>query len=131
MAKAPALSNAILDHIVGNATWTSPAPVHISLHTGNPGTTGANEASSASTSNYARVEAAASDWGSAAAGAIANSAAITFPEGGNDQEITHFGVWDSASGGAFQRGGALTAPFTYAANVTPEFAIGACVLSES
>ena len=131
MAKSPGLSHSFLDHIVGNATWTSPAPVFIALHTATPGTTGASEASGAGASNYVRVEAPAASWGAAVSSSMANSAAITFPEGGDAQTITHFSVWSAITAGDFLRGGALTASFAYNSNITPQFAIGACVLSES
>lgn len=133
MAKSTIHANAVLDNI---GDLTIHAGTYISLHTGDPGTTGASEASGAGASNYARVQVnanggAAPSWGAAAAAAMANVGAITFPQGGDDQVITHFGVYDAASAGNFIRGGALDSQFTYAANVTPEFAAGALELTEA
>lgn len=122
MAKENALSNDILDHLVGNATWTSPAPIHIALSdTGTEVTTG----------NAARVEVPDTDWEAAADGSLANSAVITFQEGGGDANVDGFQVWDAATGGTLLRTGTLTESFTWGSNVTPEFAVGACTLSES
>lgn len=133
MAKSTAHANALLD-LIGD--MSAHAETHVSLHTGDPGTTGANEAVDTGDSNYARVEVNAQGgaeprWKAAASKAMANEGAITFPEGGNDQAITHFGLWDAATGGNFIRGGALDSGFTYADNVTPEFAEDALELTEA
>lgn len=129
MAKSVAIRNAILDHIFGNAVWSAPADIHISLHTGDPGTTGANEAAGG---NYARANTTPdTDWGAAADGVIANANDIDFPEGGDGDTITHFGIWTAASGGSFIRGGALVSSFVYGATVTPSFAAGALTCSET
>lgn len=133
MSKSTAHANAVLDAIGDMTLHTA---TYISLHTGDPGTTGANEASAAGASNYARVQVnaqggASPDWAAAAAAAMVNEGAITFPEGGDDQSITHFGVFDAASAGNFLRGGALDTGFTYGAAVTPEFADGALELTEA
>lgn len=126
MAKSTTHANQVLDHLTGNASWTAPASgLFISLHTASPGTTGANETSLGS---YARV---AGSFGAASSGSAANDAAITFATDGGGAAITHFGVWDASTAGNFIRGGALSSSFTYSAAVTPEFAIGACTLSEA
>jgi hypothetical protein len=71
----------------------------VSLHTGDPGTTGANEVTGG-TPAYARK---AATWGAAAGGSRALSASVTFdvPSG---VTITHFGAWSAATGGNFQGG---------------------------
>lgn len=129
MAKSTAHANAVLDALgdmtLHQATW-------ISLHTGDPGTTGANEVNGG---NYARVQVnaqggASPAWGTASNRQMTNSGAVTFPQGGGDAQVTHFGIWDAQNGGNFIRGGTCT-NFTYAANVTPEFANGAITLTES
>ena len=122
MAKSVALSNDILDHIVGNATWTSPAPVFLAL---------AVAGTEVTEGNAARVEVPAGSWGSASGGEISNTSVITFPEGGGDTVPDTFLVFDAATGGTQLRDGTLTSSFTWASNVTPEFAVGACTLTES
>lgn len=131
MAKSPTHANAVLDSFGGSTSIH--ASTYISLHTGDPGTTGADEVS---TGNYARVQVnqdgtTSPYWNDAASSAMDNNGAITFPEGGGDAAVTHFGVWVGASSGTFLRGGALDTGFTYASNVTPEFATGALELTEA
>jgi len=91
-------ANKILDHIVGRAAWTMPT-VHVSLHNGNPGLTGANEHTYL---GYGR-QTPATGWNAASAGVPAtNDGDITFaavPAGGIT--VTHLGIWDASSGGNF------------------------------
>lgn len=129
MAKSTIHANAVLDAL---GDLSLHAATYISLHTGDPGTTGASEVAGGS---YARVQVNANGgaspaWGSATSGELTNSGAVTFPQGGGDAAVTHFGIWDAATNGNFIRGGTCT-NFTYAANVTPEFADGAITLTEA
>lgn len=126
MAKGVAHANAQL-------ALVTDAAAYISLHTGDPGTTGASEVSGGS---YARVVVnadggASPDWDTPASAAASHTGAITFAEGGGDAAVTHFGLWTAITGGTFIRGGALDTGFTYASNVTPEFATGALDLTEA
>ena len=130
MAKSTTHANAVLDAI---GDMTIHAATYVSLHTGNPGTTGASEVSGGS---YARVQVNAQAgaqpaWNTAASAAMDNNGAITFPQGGGDAAVTHFGLWTASTSGTFIRGGALDAGFTYGATVTPEFASGALELTEA
>lgn len=93
----------------------------ISLHTADPGTTGASEATGGSPA-YARK---ASTWtGGSSDGSVPGSE-VTFdaPSG----TYTHFGVWSLVSGGTFISGGALNASATLGAQgqvkVTPTTSI--------
>ncbi len=81
------------------ANSLTPRLTHVSLHTADPGTTGASEAAGGS---YARQ---ALTWSAASAGiAVANEVTFSVPAG----TYTHFGVWNAASGGTFRGGNALT-----------------------
>lgn len=131
MAKSTTHANAVLDAIGGGTTIA--AQTWISLHTGDPGTTGASEVAGGS---YARVRVNQDSttspyWDDAASAAMVQVGAVTFPEGGGDASVTHFGVWTASTDGTFVRGGALDTGFTYGANVTPEFAAGALELTEA
>lgn len=80
---------------------------YISLHTADPGNTGASELSGGA---YARQ--AQGTW--AAAGnnptSYSNSATIEFPVATTHWgTITHFGIWSASSAGTFYGGYALTA----------------------
>src|SRR4030065_166963 len=80
---------------------------YVSLHSGDPGTTGASEAVGGS---YAR-QSCSGKWGGASGGQKVNSGAITWagmPAG----TWTHFGVWDALSSGNFIWGGTITTPKT-------------------
>jgi hypothetical protein len=78
--------------------------VYVSLHTGSPGTNGANEVSGGSPA-YARK---AMTWNAASGGGLDNSNAPVFdvPAG---TTVSHFGLWSASSGGTFYGGDALSA----------------------
>lgn len=119
----------LLDHVLGAAAYTAPATVYISLHTADPGETGASEV--AASNGYARepVTNNATNWPAAAAGSKANGTAVTMdtPTGAGWGTVTHFGIWDALSAGNFLFGGALAVSNTINAGNVVEFAIGAIV----
>jgi hypothetical protein len=91
-------ANAVLNKLLRNVNFTV-SNVFVSLHTGEPGLTGVNEAAGGS---YAR---AAATFGAAASGSCSNSAIIDIVSPG--AVLSHFGVWDAASSGNFLWGGPL------------------------
>lgn len=112
--------NKILDHMLGVASWTMPAAVYVSLHSSDPGETGANELAVAN--GYARQ---AATFSSAASGATSNSGTVTFTNTGSAwSAATHFAVWDASSGGNCLGVGALAASKTVGASDTATFAAG-------
>lgn len=108
MAFSTAAETQALEGIVGNGTtdknnW-------ISLHSADPGTTGANEISGGT---YSREQ---TDWPAPAASAVTGSAVtLDVPSG---TTITHWGLWSAASGGTFIFGGPLPASETFGSNGT-------------
>lgn len=84
--------NKILDHMYRNQAFTPPSAVYVSLHSGRPGDTGANEISGGS---YARQTVTLT---AASGGASENTANIEFS---NMPSVTvvAFGLWDASSGG--------------------------------
>lgn len=98
MSKTNYLENAILDHILKGTAMTQPANIYISLHTDNPGETGALTYE-VSGSGYQRK--LTNTWLAASDGVKKNSGAITFSpaNGGNWGLISHFGIHDAQSGG--------------------------------
>jgi hypothetical protein len=79
----------------------------ISLHTGDPGNTGASEVAGGS---YARQSATFTNAGSNPTVA-SNNALIQYPTATAAWgTITHFGIWSAASGGTFYGGAAVTTP---------------------
>lgn len=116
MALTSATRDALLDEL--DESGALPA-AYASLHTADPGATGADEVTGG-TPAYARK---ALTW-AAAAGASKGAAMVTFdiPAG---TEITHFGLWTAVSGGTFRGGSALPANETYGAQGTYDLSITA------
>jgi hypothetical protein len=122
MAFSTYQANEFLDHMLRNSSAPTTTTVHVSLHTDDPGNTGANEADY---TGYAR-EAVASGFAVAASKTTDNDSAITFGTNtGSAQTVTHVGMFDTNSGGNFMIGGSLTASTQIGVNGIPQFAAGA------
>lgn len=96
------LENELLDAVFNNGSFAVATP-YVSLHTADPGETGASESTGGS---YAR-QVATTKFGVASAGAVSNTAAISFTNM-PASTITHVGVWDAVTAGNFLWGGAIT-----------------------
>lgn len=102
------LRTKLADHVFRQTPYTPPATIYVSLHTANPTPVGTNEVAG---SGYGRsaVPATALFW-LEAAGVVTNNVLITFPAPvGSWGTISHFGLWDSTTGGNLLVYGALTA----------------------
>ena len=86
--------------------------LYVSLHTADPGTTGASEVTGGSPA-YARK---AVTWAAASGGSMSLTAGVTFDVPA--ATVTHFGVWSAVSAGTYYGGGALSASETFAAQGT-------------
>jgi hypothetical protein len=99
------------------ATAVTALGTFISLHTANPGTTGASEATGGSPA-YARK---ATTWTAGASDGVVNGSQVTIDAAAGT--YTHFGLWTAATAGTFISGGALSASVTLSAQgqvlVTP------------
>lgn len=98
------LAGKIIDHILRNQAFTPPTTVYCSLHTADPGLTGANEVAGGS---YARqavtfTAAASSHTDNSALLSFTSMPAIAAPG------VLFAGVWDASSAGNFLAGGPLT-----------------------
>lgn len=92
---AEASRNQFLDALVGRTTYTANAAFYVKLHTGDPGSAGANNAAANTTRQ-------AATFGSAAAsGAISNTAAVEWTSVPNTETYTHVSFWTASSGGTF------------------------------
>lgn len=110
-----------------NTAYTTPGTsIYISLHTADPGETGASEASGGS---YARVN--FTDWAAPANRAISNSSAIAFTTlSGNLGTCTHVGIWDASTSGNFLwKSSAISLALTTGS--TPTFNAGNVTISVS
>ena len=121
MASSNSFARYVLGYFAAGSSWTTQA-LAISLHNGDPGTTGANELSNGT---YVRVASGAFGAISTSTSAVTNTSVITFATGGNGETVSYAGVWYATSGGTYHFGGALASSFAYNAGVTPVFAAGA------
>ena len=101
------LEDALLDHVLGGTTYTQPANIYLSLHTGSPAddNSGANEISTSGTA-YARqtLSFAAASGGSASTNATVTFSAAT----ANWGTISHIGIYDASTAGNLLFHGAVT-----------------------
>ncbi len=89
------LENELLDHAFRNATWTPPATVYLALFTASP--TDAGGGTEVTGGGYARQ---AITFGAAAAGAIANTAEVSFTaSGANYGTVVSTGIFDALTVG--------------------------------
>ncbi|HXJ56502.1 MAG TPA: hypothetical protein VNU68_07565 [Verrucomicrobiae bacterium] len=139
MSATNAFETALLQHIFQNADVANVGDAgglqnsaaagvfYISLHTGDPGETGAQNTSEANYSGYARVSVArtGSEW--AVTGDTADNVnAIVFGACvSGSSSCTHFGIGSDSSGtGNLFFSGALGATLSVSAGITPSFAAG-------
>lgn len=119
MALIDSLSESIIALLLTN-------DLEFSLHTADPGKTGANEADITVTNG--RPEVLSTDWAAAVADGVTggrlrdNIAEILFGNGTAAETVTHIGVW--LSGGAFQMGRAIGTPRTLVVGEPVKIAIG-------
>ena len=115
--------NKVLDHITGKTSFTMPT-AYVGLSTADP-LDDASGLAEPSGGSYARVATAGATWDAAAAGATANAQAITFPQAtASWGTVTHFALFDAASGGNMLAHGTLTASKAIGNGYTAAFAIG-------
>lgn len=100
------LENKLIDHIYRGIAYTAPTKTFIALHTANPGETGASEVTTAAYPAYARQDAAkggaqSSAWTAPSDGVSKNALQLIYPmyDGASALTVTHFSVWDAATGG--------------------------------
>lgn len=125
--------NKILDHIFGKGLYNATLgtggtypdiTIYAALSTADPTDTGSGLAEP-SGNGYARVQTAASDWNTASNGTVDNANDITFPEAtGSWGTITHFALFDAATGGNMLAHGQLSQSKTINSGDTAKFAAG-------
>ncbi|HSV98857.1 MAG TPA: hypothetical protein VLI39_01700 [Sedimentisphaerales bacterium] len=112
--------NKVLDHLFGKGTYAPPT-IHVALSTADPGEDGSglDEPEGA---GYARAVTQASDWSSADGGLIDNVEGIEFNAAtGAWGTLTHFALFDAATGGNLLAHGSLTQPRNVNASDAPVF----------
>jgi len=125
VAERNAILNAFLPG-ASHATYTGNTTLFLSIHTADPGDTGANEYTAYSgglrpaITFGAAASAAASTGGTNAQQDFTSMGATT---------ITHIGLWTANTAGTFKGGGPLTTPRTTASGDTLRFLAAAVVAS--
>lgn len=106
------------------ALWTG-GTIYASLHTADPGKTGASEAT-----GVGRVQILTGGWNAAVAdggtgGRLQDNAAdVDFGTSTAAETYTHFGFWDASSGGTFLGGASLTSSVAVAIGEGIKFPAG-------
>ena len=135
------LENKLIDHLLRGQAFAAPANVHVALFTAAPTDAGggtevtggayARAAVPATLANWAGTQAAASTAASSGTGgATSNNAAITFPTTTAAWgTVTHFALFDAATGGNMLVQGALTTPRAIATGAATSFAAGSLAVT--
>jgi hypothetical protein len=135
MAFSTYLADKILAWVKGSAFPTQLSNVYVSIHTGDPGVAGtSNDVTSAVAGSRTTVASNAfSSVGSASGGGyeITNTGTVQITASAQNSSattLTHFGVWDSASGTNFLASGALTSSVQIQQGDTVQFNTGALAI---
>ena len=115
------LENALINAVLRNVSYTSPATVYVALFTTDP--TDAGSGTEVSGGSYART---AVTFGAPTNGVASNSGAVNFPtSSGVWGTVTHVGIYDTSTAGNLLFHGVLTVSKTVGNGDTVTFAIGA------
>lgn len=119
------LSNYLVTEILGD-NFESGTPF-VALYDGDPGDAGTGGTDVTTTINAAgRV---AASFGTPASRAVTIDAEVSFGNAAGAADVSHFGIWDAASGGNFLGGGALTVPRAVSGGDPVAFLIGDLTIS--
>lgn len=125
------LEGRLLDLVFGAVAWTAPANLYVGLFDADPGE-GGNSATEVTGAGYARA-ALVNDktvWSTSAPSGlpVSNQTEIIFPEATGDwaggAPITHFALFDAATGGNLIASGALVGGVTVSSGDQPRFSPG-------
>ncbi|RLP97309.1 hypothetical protein QT235_03135 [Geobacillus stearothermophilus] len=106
------LENALINAVLRNIPYTSPAAVYLALYTSDP--TDANTGTEVTGGSYQRQQIT---FGAPNNGMVSNSNEILFPVAtANWGTVTHIGILDAATGGNLLFYGAVTTPKTISTN---------------
>jgi len=127
MPSSTYLRGKIIDAVLRNTSYTSPATVYVSLHTANP-TADATSGTEVTGAWYGRQAAAFA--AQSTAGQTSNSSTITFSAvTGATYVVTHFAIWDASSVGNMLFYAALSASKTFNPTDVPSWLAGALVVA--
>ena len=117
----------IANWLRGTAFAAAPASIFVGLFNGDPTDTGSGGTEVTTTIRVAgRV---AVTLGAPSDGVMTNSAEVTFGTAAGAATVTHYGIYDAASGGNLLVHGAVSTSRTYAIGDTCRFATGAITVT--
>jgi hypothetical protein len=106
------LANKWLDMLAGTA-FTAPTTFAVKLHTGDPGSAGANSAAAGDTTRKSVT------WSAASGGSKSmSSMSGSWTNGGTSETLSHISMWDATSAGNFLASAALTSSQAWASGNT-------------
>jgi hypothetical protein len=128
------LEGALMNAVLRNTTYTSPATVYVALFTAAPSdayTSGSPDGTEVTGNAYAR-QSASFAAPSGTPRVCTNTGTITFPTAtpGAWGTVTHFGIFDAVTTGNLLYWNALTASKTINAGDTAQFAASALTVQE-
>ena len=128
MAASTYGGNLVLDWLLSATAVTRPTAWYLSLHTADPGLTGASEVVVGTDADYVRKSVT---FAAAASRSKATDSAATWTAnaGATTYVVTHVGVWDALTAGNFLAYGALTVSETVVASGTFNLSIGRFIAS--
>lgn len=115
--------NEVLDHLFSKGSYTPPT-IYVGLSTSNP-VDDASGLAEPSGNSYVRIATTGADWNTASGGTIDNANDITFPQAsGSWGTLTHFALFDAASGGNMLAHGSLNVSKSISSGDTVKFTAG-------
>lgn len=126
----------VINALLRGVTFPLPSTVYVSLHTSNPGETGANEVLTSNWPAYVRKDAAVggainTGWAAPTDGVTTNSKQIVYPgmNGASNLTVSHWALFDAATGGNPLAYGALQTARTLQPGDVFVFDIGALTVT--
>ena len=121
------LENKVLDHVLGNTTYTPAATLYLGLWTADDGLEAGTVTSEVSGGSYTRQAIA---FSAASSGSASNSATVTFTTAtANWGTITHVAVMDASTGGNVLFHGSVTTSKTIESGDTFQVSSGNLTIS--
>jgi len=131
MSKSNLLENELLDHVLGNSSYSPPATVYVALFTTSPSdSSGGVEVSGG---GYARVAVTnnLTNWPAAVSGSKSNGTVISFPTATAAWgTIVAFALMTAPTGGDILYWGAVNPNVSVPSGADASFAVGALVITE-
>lgn len=119
----------LLDHLLGDPSYSPPGTLYVGLFTTEPTDDGSGGVE-ASGGSYARIATTAADWGAASGGSKANSSALTFPTPSSSWgTVVAFGLWDALTSGNLLAVGQLATSRLVNVGRPPQFRVGDLLIS--